>query len=133
MSEFTHVHDDSADSLNTHAQYRLGGKVQTRNFRLVRTKGTDTKFSFIDRRNLAEIQFDHVRIGCRIGRGDTVQFYVGEIDEDKKLKHIGLTRVGDYYQHDLDSEILDELEYLEEHGSLRPPNYIVDTTVSDDE
>lgn len=132
MNEINHVHDKTASSNQTHSEHRWSGEIQTRNFRLRATSGTDTDYTLVDRRTLGTVEFDYVRVGVELGRGDTAQFYVGEYDEDKNIPIIGMTRVGDYYQHDLDNEILHTLEYIEEYHEFPKPDLVVDRQETND-
>lgn len=128
MTDIQHTHDESA-SAQTHAHNRFDGVITTRNFRLSRTSGTDTKFSLLDRRTAAEVEFDRCRVGLSMGRGDTVQFYVGEYPEEYTPWTTKMTRVGDWYQHDLDDYMIEILSHIEEHGELPSPDYVVDAEV----
>ena len=123
--DITHTHDKSATN-QTHAHNRFDGVITTRNFHLSRTSGTDTKFTLLDKRNAAEIEFDRCSVGMSMGRGDTVQFYTGEYSEETSLWTSEMTRVGDYYQHDLDEHIIEICEYIEEYGEIPSPDYVVD-------
>lgn len=120
-----HTHNESADSVNTHAHNRFGGLIQTRNFRLSRTSGTNTRFTLMDRRTAAEIEFDYARVGLSMGRGDVAKFYVGEVDERLSKPHIEMTKVGDSYQHDLDNEIVSALRHIEEYNEFPTPDFVV--------
>jgi len=132
MTDIQHTHDESA-SPQTHAHNRHDGVITTRNFCLRRTSGTDTKFTLMDRRTAAEIEFDRCNVGMSIGRGDTVQFYVGEYPEDHTTWTMKMTRVGDWYQHDLDEYMVEILSHIQEHGVLPSPDYVVDAeTVNGD-
>lgn len=123
--EVPHVHDESA-STNTHAHTRFSGHIQTRNFRLSRTTGTGTRFKLLDRRTAAEIEFDYAWVGSELGRGDTAQFYVGEPNLDERSPYLPCTKVGSWYQHDLDDGVLECLEGIQQHQELPRPDSVLE-------
>lgn len=122
MNGIPHIHDESTDNHQLHAQRRWSGEIVTPNYRLAKTKGTDTSFSLTSRRTLWTIQFNQ----CRFMRNE-VQFYVGEYDEDENLPYLEMDQVGDFWHHELDSVIKDALEHIEEHQMLPQPDTVVDS------
>jgi len=79
----------------------------------------------MDRRTAVEVEFDHCYVGSSVGRGDVVQFYVGEADDSTDRPRRDMTAVGNVYQHDLDDDVLACLSVIEDSGELARPDTVL--------
>lgn len=104
---------------------RYDRNITTTNFKLKRTVGTRTDFTFEDKRTGANWGFDAVRVGISLGRGDVVQFYVDDSANEEIEPAVREGReVGSVYQDDLPDELLVAFEHLEDGGELPVPNFV---------
>lgn len=99
---------------------RYDRNIETTNFRLKRTVGTRTRYVFEDKRTGIRHDFDAVRVGMEIGRGDTIQLFVTDEDVDTRPGRA----TASIYQHDVPSILLGAFEHIEEHGELPEPDFV---------
>lgn len=103
---------------------RYDENIKTRNFRLRRTMGTRTKFTLDDKRTGMSVDFDAVRVGCEMGRGDTIQLYVDDAHAEVDPMNRPGRQVGSIYQHDVCDHLLEAFEHIEQHGKLPEADYV---------